>query len=118
MAVLQVIIYAGAIVVLITFVVMLLNLGPEARGGPGLVTLIVAFGLGTLLIALLGRAGLTFEPPMTAEGLPATAARYGTAGSFARVLFTDYFYPFELVSLAIVAALAGAVILAKRNLED
>lgn len=123
LAALQVIIYAGAIVVLITFVIMLLNLGPEARGGPGIPTVLLAFLLGALLIGVLGRAGLNFEPqltgaPTTAEGVLAHAPGYGSVAAFGRALFSTYFYPFEAVSLAIVAALTGAVLLAKRKLED
>jgi len=123
LAALQVIIYAGAIVVLITFVIMLLNLGPEARGGPGIPTLLIAFLLGALLIGVLGRAGLTFEPlsantPVSPTGVLPHAPGYGSVAAFGRALFSTYFYPFEAVSLAIVAALTGAVLLAKRKLED
>lgn len=113
LAVVQVIVYAGAIVVLITFVIMLLNLGPELRGTPGVPTLVVAFLLGALLVVLIGRAGMGFSPP----ALPA-AEGYGGVHALARALFNKYFFPFEVVSLAVLAALAGAVLLAKRNLED
>ncbi len=123
LAALQVIIYAGAIVVLITFVIMLLNLGPEARGGPGIPTVLLSFLLGAVLIGILGRAGLTFAPPLgdapvSPQGVLSHAPGYGGVAAFGQALFSTYFYPFEAVSLAIVAALTGAVLLAKKRLED
>lgn len=113
LAVVQVVVYAGAIVVLITFVIMLLNLGPELRGTPGIPTLVVAFLLGSALILLVGRAQAGFNPPDLA-----LSDGYGGVQTLARALFHKYFYPFEVVSLVVLAALAGAVLLAKRNLEE
>ena len=117
-AALQIIIYAGAIVVLITFVIMLLNLQPEAQRGAGLVSISGAFVLGALLIALLGKAGLGFHPvALGADALPLESA-FGSVRSVGQAMFTTYFYPFLLVTLALLAAMAGAVLLAKRELED
>jgi NADH-quinone oxidoreductase subunit J len=116
-AALQVIIYAGAIVVLITFVIMLLNLRPEARGGPGIFTVVATFVLGAALIVLLTRAGLSFQPG--GEGAaPALDPGFGSVERVGDALFTTYYYPFLAVSLALLAAMAGAVLLAKRDLED
>ncbi len=113
-AALQVIIYAGAVVVLITFVIMLLNLRPEARGGPGLVPIGLAVLLGLALIVVLGRPLLEFSAP-TAE---AVAPEFGSVRQVGEALFTEYFYPFLAVSLALLSAMVGAVLLAKRHLED
>lgn len=113
LAVVQVLLYAGAIVVLITFVIMLLNLGPEPRGAPGLPTYVIAFVLGALFVLLLGRVALSLPAPLAPPG-----QEYGGIGEIARALFSTYFYPFEVVSLVIVAGLVGAVLLAKQRLED
>ena len=118
LAVVQVIVYAGAIVVLITFVIMLLNLQPEAQRGAGLISLSGAFVLGALLIAMLGKAGLGFQPiPEGADPLTLEST-FGSVRSVGQAMFTVYFYPFLLVTLALLAAMAGAVLLAKRELED
>ena len=113
-AALQVIIYAGAVVVLITFVIMLLNLRPEARGGPGIVPVVLAALFGLVLVAVLGRPLLSFAAP--AAG--AVAPGFGSVEGVGEVLFTGYFYPFLAVSLALLSAMVGAVLLAKRHLED
>ncbi|MDQ7087630.1 MAG: NADH-quinone oxidoreductase subunit J [Acidobacteriota bacterium] len=114
-AVVQVLIYAGAIMVLIIFVIMLLNLQPEAKGGPGLVPMFFAFAMGLALVLLLIRAGTSFAPD---PPVGAVAEDFGTAAGMGRALFGAYFYPFELVSLALLSAMAGAIVLAKRHLED
>lgn len=116
LAVLQILIYAGAVVVLIVFVIMLLNLKPEARGGPGIAMVSFSVLLGVLLVLLLARAAIGFDPP-TEGGAMQLAAGYGSPEQIADALFEKYFYPFEVVSLALVAAMIGAVLLAKRHLE-
>jgi len=113
-AALQVIVYAGAIMVLIIFVIMLLGLPRESKllqatGGPVAVAAVVA---GAALLAAI-MAGIR-----SIHGAPAAAsADFGTAAWVARALFTTWFYPFELISLVIIAAMAGAILLAKRELE-
>ena len=116
LAVLQVLIYAGAVVVLIVFVLMLLNLPPETRRGAGALTSLGSLLLGIALTVFLARAGLAFEPPSFSS--EPFLDDYGTASQMGRALFEIYFYPFEVVSLALVAALIGAVVLAKRDLRD
>lgn len=116
LAALQVLIYAGAIVVLIIFVIMLLNLTPEARGGPGVVSMVLAFIFGGGFVWLLARAldpsaARASEDDRMVEG-------FGSIASVAEALFSTYFYPFEVVSLALVAAMVGALVLAKRSLES
>ncbi len=116
-AALQVIVYAGAIMVLFLFVIMLLNLQSEPREGPvrprvvgwtagglGLVALVVAFWR-------IGTAG-----PQTAEGaIP--PADFGTTAALSQRLFTHYLLPFEITSVLLLVAMVGAVVLAKRKLE-
>jgi len=114
LALLQVIVYAGAIMVLILFVIMLLNLPEEARRrGSGWFqrTLAPLFALGIAAILAWSTAGstegLTFGPP---------PSDFGTVSVLGVDLFTRFFYPFEAISLLLVVAMIGAVLLAKRRL--
>ena len=110
-AVLQVIVYAGAIVVLFLFVIMLLNLQVERRtmAGAGLVA--VAAGGGMALAALVV-VGLRRAP---AGAVAAAPAGYGDTAALAERLFTAYLLPFELTSVLLLVAVVGAVAVAKRR---
>jgi NADH-quinone oxidoreductase subunit J len=109
-AALQVVVYAGAIMVLFLFVLMLLRVQREEPApGEGKVLKIVALGLGLLLAAQVGAvvAGLR---------LPADRPFDASSRSMARELFTPRFvYVFEATSILIVGALVGAVVLARKE---
>jgi NADH-quinone oxidoreductase subunit J len=110
---LQIIVYAGAIMVLIVFVVMLLNLGEEnypERGG------VIQRRLAPLLSLAFAAALAIVLWRMGAAQLPSPSAEFGTVEALGRELFTRFFYPFEVISLLLVAAMIGAVLLAKRRL--
>ena len=117
LAALQVLVYAGAIMVLFVFVVMLLNLKAEEglRIGGGIQRW-VALGLGASFAGLMfwairnRRARPYFEPGTYVEG-------FGTARDMGRLLFGDYVFAFEAASLLLVVAMIGAVLLAKRRLS-
>jgi NADH-quinone oxidoreductase subunit J len=112
LAAIQVIVYAGAIMVLIVFVIMLLNLRREATGisGGGVQKFLAALG-GAGFILLIARAVV----PLTGAAR-AVSASYGSVEHVGKGLFRDYFYPFELISLILLVAMAGAVALAKKKL--
>lgn len=116
LAVLQILVYAGAIMVLILFVIMLLNLGHEEqlaeRVQPRTIFALIAAGILLLIFAMLMTAA-----PIAYPQLSQTAAEIGTIGSLARELFTTYLFPFEAVSLLLLVAIVGAVVLAKKKLE-
>jgi len=135
-AVIQVLVYAGAVMVLFLFVIMLLNVGREGadlRGMPmRLAALALAAGLlGQLAMLarvspgslaafrnLAGEAGASSPLvmfPAGGAGLAAPAAR-GVVGAIAEPLFTTYLIPFEITSILLLAAAVGAVVLAKRRL--
>jgi NADH-quinone oxidoreductase subunit J len=108
-AALQVIVYAGAIMVLFLFVLMLLNVRREEPSG-GRATRTAAILLALVLTAQLGVA-LAGAAATPAAGFDASTA------SFARVLFgVRFVYAFEATSILIVAAMVGAVLLAKKEL--
>ena len=111
---LQVIVYAGAIMVLILFVIMLLNLRDEARAHPVGTFQRVLAPLTTLVFAVvIGRAVHASTP----AAFPASVAGFGTAGSIGQTLFTRFYYPFEAISLLLIVAMIGAVLLAKKRLS-
>ena len=113
-AVLQVLVYAGAIMVLFLFVIMLLNLG---RAGPTDLKGPLGLGVGVFLAGLLLMQLLVLRQAGLAPGGPVhPSAGQGMIPSVARPLFTVYLVPFEITSILLLAAIVGAVVLAKRKL--
>jgi NADH-quinone oxidoreductase subunit J len=127
LAVIQIIIYAGAIMVLFLFVVMLLNapyeMGPAepatAVGSrrPGTRRLGAAIGLALVveLVWTLWRTVGTHEA-RTALAANQTAEAISSVRQIGRVLYTDYGFAFEVTSILILVAMVGAVVLAKREI--
>jgi NADH-quinone oxidoreductase subunit J len=114
LALLQVIVYAGAIMVLILFVIMLLNLQTEARRPrSGMIQGVLGF---LLAVALAGLLGVVMARGFESDGFTTASEGFGTAGALGLELFSSYFYPFEAVSLLLLVAMIGAVLLAKRRL--
>jgi len=111
----QVIVYAGAIMVLFVFVIMLLNAGAESgRGRSYLVELVGA----PLLIVLLGL--LAYFVQRMFPGSPLVhfgGFTGGTAQEVGRALFTQYLLPFEVTSVLILIAILGAIVLARKELD-
>ena len=112
-AALQVLLYAGAVLVLFLFVIMLLNLEPEALARMRLFTL-RAFGTGAAIF-LFFQLLRAFQSPSNEPPLSEVAAPSGTVESIGRLLFVNYLLPFELASFLILAAIIGAVTLAKQE---
>ena len=112
-AALQILLYAGAVLVLFLFVIMLLNLSPEALKRMRLFT---ARGIGTLAaLVLLGMLITLYVRSNQAGSFPLPNEASGKVESIGRLLFTSYLLPFELVSFIILAAIIGAVTLAKQE---
>ena len=109
LALAQVIVYAGAIMVLFIFAIMLLipgraEEGPDPLARARRLALPVAAAFGILIVLVAGYTG----------GAAPSAAPGGVA-AIGRLLFTDYLFPFEVTSLLLLAALVGALTLAKRR---
>ncbi|MCX7930752.1 MAG: NADH-quinone oxidoreductase subunit J [Chlorobi bacterium] len=116
LAVLQILVYAGAIMVLVVFVIMLLNLGNEqALREQFTMRKIVGVVLAAMFV--LQVSVLVNAQPTGATTLSPKAATLGTVESIGQALFTQYLFPFEAISLLLLAALVGAIILAKRKVE-
>ncbi len=111
-AVIQVIIYAGAIMVLFVFVIMLLNAGEEERSQGSRIALM--FGVPGLLVAAALLIWVLLRHNVAA-GLLKAGALPGTPPQIARLLFRDFLLPFEITSVLILIAIMGAVVLARRE---
>lgn len=112
-AVVQIIIYAGAIMILFIFVIMMVNVRkgfpPEKKKW----TLFLTLGLAVvLIIELIVAVKGAFFLPISTETLKAGPVSLG------RLLFTDYLYPFEITSILIIAALVGAIVLVKKKEKE
>jgi NADH-quinone oxidoreductase subunit J len=117
-AILQIIIYAGAIMVLFMFVIMLLNL-KEAVSADWVTrsnNLFISIMTGVLAIGILYKIlDVIFMPELNS---PATLPdSFGTVATIGEALFTDFVLPFEVASLLLLAAMIGAVVLAKPKLD-
>lgn len=111
----QIIVYAGAVMVLFLFVIALL--GPARELGRGrlrfqgwLSLLFVAVLLGLMWSML---QGIQFRQPEKAD-----LSFFGTVQSIAVGLFTTYLYPFELTSLLLLVAAVGAIYLSRKRIDD
>jgi NADH-quinone oxidoreductase subunit J len=118
----QMIIYAGAIMVLFLFVVMLLNAPQEDGAGwdrthplrrPGAAR--IGILLAVVLVAELGWALTKVVALDTPVGARADGALVGSVRELGKVLFTDYAFAFEATSLLILVAMVGAVVLARKE---
>lgn len=124
MAALQVLVYAGAIMVLFMFVIMLLNISDDELEAPPKT---IAQGVGVLAVgAIIAKVALVLTPSAAAIernmdpesinlALPANSD-FGTTDAVGDMLFRQFLYPFELTSILLLVAVIGAVVLAKRTL--
>ncbi|MCK8601775.1 NADH-quinone oxidoreductase subunit J [Desulfoferrobacter suflitae] len=116
-AALQLIVYAGAIMVLFLFVIMLLNI-EEKEGrlaGSALLWQMIAIAVvGLVFVLMVSVVKLSDNVVPLGEA----AALFGTTRAVGKMLFTEYLLPFEIASVLLLAAIVGAVILAKRRIDD
>lgn len=115
MAAIQIIVYAGAIIVLIIFVIMLLNFGKKVQGRytHGL----AAGGVVSVLMMLVASQFVRFGEATGTGGeiTSAVIADIGHTELIGRALFLDFVLPFEIASILLLIAIVGALILAKRK---
>lgn len=108
---LQAIVYAGAIMVLFLFVIWLLNLQASPRV-PG--RLALKFFASLAAAALVAELFVFFARAHPVTGLGKLPSGYGSIGSLATTLFSDYLIAFEVTSVLLLAAIVGAIALARR----
>jgi NADH-quinone oxidoreductase subunit J len=111
-ALLQVIVYAGAIVVLFLFVIMLLSLEPDVPHPGRYAMRAAAITLSVMLGIELAAASLVSRPPAEASLLPTD---FGSTKMVAERLFTTHLLSFELTSVLLLVAVVGAVVMARRR---
>jgi NADH-quinone oxidoreductase subunit J len=112
LAAVQILVYAGAVMVLFLFVIMLLDLKEEQRRkvkGLGLVGGLVSVGA---ILVIFVRSLLVTRP-----GDGALANTEGSTFELGRLLFTQYLLPFEIVSVLLLVAMVGVVLLSKKDLK-
>jgi len=118
LAAIQIIVYAGAILVLFLFVIMLLNLKKEETEKKFLKQWPVSAGIGIVFIiffvSILSK--ITVIPPLGQYSIEFTQSE-GNMMTIGKILYTEYLLPFEIASLILLVAIIGAVILAKKKLE-
>lgn len=116
-AALQIIVYAGAIMVLFLFVIMLLNV-QEKEGRLAVKKMVLQFtsvGIVGFLFIIMASI-VTIDDSLIKTGV--AIREFGTTRAVGKMLFTDYILPFEIASILLLAAIVGAVILAKRRIDD
>lgn len=115
-AVAQVMIYAGAILILFVFVIMMLSPGLDQAGSALRFQrpLALVFGLALVaeLVAILASAVLA---PVRGAFTPETIAQQGDVQVVGKLLFTDFLLPFEITSLLLLVAIVGVIVLAKKQ---
>jgi NADH-quinone oxidoreductase subunit J len=116
LAVLQILVYAGAIMVLVIFVIMLLNLGDEEKLKEKLLSrqalgVALSIGLVVLLITMF-ITNVNIKPFN-----PEIAAMNGTAQNLGKELYSNYIIPVEAIAILLTLAIVGALVLAKRKLN-
>jgi NADH-quinone oxidoreductase subunit J len=114
LAAVQVILYAGAILVFYLFFVMLLDLPDEAAGARfgAHWPLCAAAGIGFAALAAYAR---NFALPAASQHATATESGSGNLATVGHALFTRFTLPFEITSLILLAAIVGAIVVAKRK---
>jgi NADH-quinone oxidoreductase subunit J len=116
LAVIQVVVYAGAIMVLVLFVIMLLNLTIEdirlSKSWKTTVGLLATFGVFAQILAAIY---------MSRDNVPQTlhseSVALGTTQAIGKTLYSQYSFPFEMASIILISAAVGAIILAKKRVS-
>ncbi len=111
----QVIVYAGAVMVLFIFVIMLLNAGAEVKRGRSFMAQLLGVPMLMGLLLLLG----FFVQRVHTPDVPVQFGGFtgGTAKDVGRALFTTYMLPFEVTSVLILIAIIGAIVLARKEMD-
>jgi len=113
-SIMQILVYAGAIMVLVIFVIMLLNLGDEEKLKENInVRKLIALSMGAVLIFQLTIIALATSSDLTQMSI--SAINNGTVEAIGQTMFTKYIFHFEAISLLLLVAIIGALMLARRK---
>ncbi len=111
----QVIVYAGAIMVLFVFVIMLLNAGAEARKGKSIMARTLGAPLLVGFLALMAFVVQRLYPH--SDTVSFGGFKGGSARDIGKALFSSYLLPFEATSILILIAIVGAIVLARKEMD-
>ena len=110
----QVVVYAGAVMVLFIFVIMLLNAGVEVKRGKSFMAQLLGI---PLLAAFLGALAWFIQRMYPSSSVKFGEFQGGTAHDIGTALFTKYLLPFEITSVLILIAILGAIVLARKEMD-
>ncbi len=114
LAIVHIVVYAGAIMVLFLFVIMLMNLNEEGEPQRSWMTkLIAGVAGGMLLFVLVGTLKGTEQLGLATYG----SSQIGTVKNLGMVLFRDFLFPFEIASVLLLAAMVGAIMIGKKEIK-
>lgn len=113
LAAVHIIVYAGAIMVLFLYVIMMLNLNADAEPHKSkLLKFSATIAGGLLMVVLVGALRTT-----TNNMLPSTGVQVGMIKSLGKVLYNDFMLPFEISSILFLVAMVGSVMLGKKDIK-
>ena len=114
LAVVHIAVYAGAIMVLFLFVIMLMNLNQDSEPQKTMASKLIAGIIGgLLLLVLVGALKGTEQIQLSQSG----HSEIGLVKNLGRVLFREYLFPFEIVSILLLSALVGAIMIGKKEIK-
>src|SRR6201998_2417181 len=111
LAVVHIVVYAGAIMVLFLFVIMLMNLNEDTEPQKTLISKIIAGCIGGVLLVVMVGSLKGAEQMQLQQG---GASQIGLVKSLGKVLFGEFLFPFEIASVLLLAAMVGAIMLGKK----
>jgi len=113
LAAVQVLVYAGAVMVLFLFVIMMLDLKEEERRKTKQLGLVAGLVAIAAIVGIFVKSLVATQP---GRDLPAPTA-VGDTATLGRMLFTNYLLPFEIVSILLLVAMVGVILLSKKDLK-
>lgn len=114
LAIVNIVVYAGAIMVLFLSVIMLMNLNEDKEPQRTLLSKIIAGIIGGMFLLVL--TGL-LKDTETMNNIVVNASDAGTVERLGKVLFSDFLFPFEIVSVLLLAAMVGAVMMGRKKID-
>lgn len=112
LAIVHIVVYAGAIMVLFLFIIMLMNLNEDTEPQRTWLTkIIAAVAGGMMLFVLVGSLKGSEQLSLSVAG----ASQIGLVKNLGQVLFKDFLFPFEIASILLLAALVGAILIGKKE---
>lgn len=112
LAVVHIVVYAGAIMVLFLFIIMLMNLNADTEPRKHIATRAIAGVVGGVLLFVIVGAFKGAEQLQLVQG---GASQIGLVKNLGKVLFSEFLFPFEIASVLLLAALVGAIMIGKRD---